>query len=340
MARNKSRSAAFLAILLVGLVGVTIFAVQARRQATLNQAEAEKQARIAADNQKNAEAKEAEAQQSEASARHTIVHLLIDSGASEIGEGSNSTALAFFARAINVEVNTPGYQASKRQRTVMGASGTTFLTPSLGDQAFNRQRVGFLSRKIPRRRAILEHDRAVGTADFSRDGTCVLTAAVVGADARVWDARSGRAIAELNGHEDYLAFAVFSPDGTRGVTASQDTTARLWETASGKSLTVLKGHSGTVWSARFSADGRFVATASAEFTARIWDPDSRKSIAEGIGHRSIVHGANSSPDGTHLLTASEDKTAQSGRSIRCREIPRPLCSGPRCSPGLISTSSA
>ena len=39
------RSAVFLAILLVGLVGVTIFAVHARRQAKLSQAEAEKQAR-------------------------------------------------------------------------------------------------------------------------------------------------------------------------------------------------------------------------------------------------------------------------------------------------------
>ncbi len=72
------RSAAFLAILLVGLVGVTIFAVHARRQAKLNQVEAEKQARIAADNQTKAEANEAEAHESLRVASQGIDDLLTE----------------------------------------------------------------------------------------------------------------------------------------------------------------------------------------------------------------------------------------------------------------------
>ena len=72
-----------------GLVGVTIFAVHARRQAKFSQAEAEKQARIASDNQTEAEkqariaavnqtkaeAKEAEAQESEARSRQMTVSI-------------------------------------------------------------------------------------------------------------------------------------------------------------------------------------------------------------------------------------------------------------------------
>jgi WD40 repeat protein len=33
----------------------------------------------------------------------------------------------------------------------------------------------------------------------------------------------------LNGHEDWVNSASFSPDGTRVVTASEDNTARLWD---------------------------------------------------------------------------------------------------------------
>ena len=58
------RSAVALGLLLVGLAGVTLVAFQARGQARINEAEAKKQAQIAAVNQTKAEANEVEAQES------------------------------------------------------------------------------------------------------------------------------------------------------------------------------------------------------------------------------------------------------------------------------------
>ena len=49
--------------------------------------------------------------------------------------------------------------------------------------------------------------------------------------ARVWEADSGRLLAELAGHGESVLSTTYSPDGRRIVTASDDHTARVWEVA-------------------------------------------------------------------------------------------------------------
>ena len=44
--------------------------------------------------------------------------------------------------------------------------------------------------------------------------------------AYVWDTATGRDVAHLRGHEDYIVSCRFSPDGTKVLTASWDETAR------------------------------------------------------------------------------------------------------------------
>jgi hypothetical protein len=74
----------------------------------------------------------------------------------------------------------------------------------------------------------------------------------------------------LEGHQDRVIQAAFSPDGKLLVTASADNTARLWEVARGQALQVLKGHEDRVIQAAFSPDGKLVVTASDDRTARLW----------------------------------------------------------------------
>jgi WD domain, G-beta repeat len=50
--------------------------------------------------------------------------------------------------------------------------------------------------------------------------------------------------AVLAGHTGFVAFAAFSPDGARIVTASWDKTARVWDAASGKELARPRGPRG------------------------------------------------------------------------------------------------
>jgi hypothetical protein len=78
------------------------------------------------------------------------------------------------------------------------------------------------------------------------------------------------ATAVLRGHTRSVFSGVFSPDGQRIATASDDGTARIWDVQTGKTTAVLAGHAGTVWSAGFSPHGQRVVTASDDGTARIW----------------------------------------------------------------------
>jgi WD40 repeat protein len=73
------------------------------------------------------------------------------------------------------------------------------------------------------------------------------------------------------GHESSVVSAAFSPDGSRIVTASSDTTARIWDVTTGKEIAVLRGHEGSVVSAAFTPDGSRIVTASDDKTARIWE---------------------------------------------------------------------
>ena len=62
---------------------------------------------------------------------------------------------------------------------------------------------------------------------FAPDGTRILTGSSDNT-ARLWDAATGRAVATLTGHTDFVWTVAFSPDGTRVLTGSEDKTTRLW----------------------------------------------------------------------------------------------------------------
>ena len=51
----------------------------------------------------------------------------------------------------------------------------------------------------------------------------------VDSTARGWSADTGQIIGILNGYDDWVESAVFSPDGLRVLTASRDKTARIWD---------------------------------------------------------------------------------------------------------------
>jgi Tol biopolymer transport system component len=115
----------------------------------------------------------------------------------------------------------------------------------------------------------------------------------------------------LDGHDDAVTSAAFSPDGTRILTA--DWTARIWDAATANEIAILRQQE-QISSAAFSPDGRYVVTASRFKISRVWDAATGNAIGALQGHRGenggAVHSAVFSPDSTRIVTASSDETAR------------------------------
>jgi hypothetical protein len=84
-------------------------------------------------------------------------------------------------------------------------------------------------------REVLRHEERVNSAQFSSDGTRIITASD-DKTARVWDAASGKSIGEALRHEEGVDSAQFSPDGACIVTVIWYSTLQLWDAFSGKPL--------------------------------------------------------------------------------------------------------
>jgi WD40 repeat protein len=95
--------------------------------------------------------------------------------------------------------------------------------------------------------AIISHDNTVGICDADGEVQCTLA-----------------------GHDSIVYWVSFSPDGTRVLTASNDSTARVWDTYTGKELVILSGHTKQVRSGQFSPDGKTIVTTSWDGDLRFW----------------------------------------------------------------------
>lgn len=150
----------------------------------------------------------------------------------------------------------------------------------------------------------------------------------------------------LKGHKQSVNCAVFSPDGSRIASTSEDNTIMIWDAENGKLLKTmeipdasslifspdghriaaiinyrtvkildvdsgellhtLKGHTFSIESICYSHDGRRIVSASLDDTAKIWDADSGELLLS-LEHPESVFDVSYSPDDRHILSSAYDQ---------------------------------
>lgn len=103
-----------------------------------------------------------------------------------------------------------------------------------------------------------------GVASFSPDGTQILT--TFGASTRLLNAETGAIEREYPG-----ASPVFSSDGQRIATASQDGTAHLWDVAAATEIRAFSSPGSLLTALAISTDGMTLASGASDGVVRLWN---------------------------------------------------------------------
>src|SRR5579859_4532407 len=126
-----------------------------------------------------------------------------------------------------------------------------------------------------------------------------------------------RIVINSMGHSAKVQNLVFTPDGEKIISVSEDKTARLWNFSTGEMLKKFEsqigdGFEGMLYASAISPDGKLLALAGLTTTPdnqvyiAIIDLTKNIQVATAVGHTNVVNSLAFTGDGKYLVSGSDD----------------------------------
>jgi WD40 repeat protein/serine/threonine protein kinase len=182
-----------------------------------------------------------------------------------------------------------------------------------------------------------ESPRGVWSVALSSDGRHALIAGGTEGPNKhlilqLWDLKTGKILDRFKDAgriPGALRQAVFSPDGSRILSAGADSCLRLWDVATGKELRCVREQLYGVTSVAFSPDGRQALSCGGAGTVRLWDVATGLELACHPDWYPDFRAVAFSPDGRHALVGSAKKANVSFTYLRLVRLPAVVQAPPK-----------
>jgi WD40 repeat protein len=159
----------------------------------------------------------------------------------------------------------------------------------------------------------------VNTVIYSPDTTMIATGGISSGEEnlskkeclKIWGAKTGKLVANLEGHTDRVNCLAWTADGKMLISGSSGSSIRTWNTTTWQQIAVLTGHTHSVYGIAISPNGRILASASWDNTARLWNLENGQPIGLPLQHEHNIRCTSFSTDGKLLATGCDDDNAYS-----------------------------
>ncbi|MFO0881389.1 MAG: M56 family metallopeptidase [Gemmataceae bacterium] len=151
---------------------------------------------------------------------------------------------------------------------------------------------------------------------FSLDGQTLFTSGGThesAGEVHLWNVGDRGGWSVEAAHAGPITAAVWSPDGKRLATGSEDQTLKVWDGATGKLLhTFERAHQRRRIALAFRPDGKVLAAASDDGAVRLWDLEGKAQLTELARHTLKMPSLAFAPDGKRLAVASGQTREREG----------------------------